>query len=47
MEWRVGADRHCFAGDDMVIQLTTYASEKSRYLIATSHTSVFILRDVC
>jgi len=46
MERRVGADRHCFAGDDM-IQFIKYASEKSRYLIATCRTSVFILRDVC
>jgi len=30
----------------MMIQLTKYASEKSRYLIATSRTSAFILRDV-
>jgi len=31
----------------MLIRLIKYASEKSRYLIATSRTSVFILRDVC
>jgi len=31
----------------MMIQLINYASQKSRYLIATSRTSVFILRDVC
>jgi hypothetical protein len=47
VERRVAADRHCLEGDDMLIQLIKYASEKSRYLIATSHTSVFILRDVC
>ena len=47
MERRVAADRHCFEGDEMMIQLIKYASEKSRYLIATSRTSVLILRDVC
>jgi hypothetical protein len=47
MKRRVGADRHCFTGDYMMIQLIKCASEKSRYLLATSHTSVFILRDVC
>jgi hypothetical protein len=31
----------------MMIQLIKCASEKSRYLIATYRTSVFILRDVC
>ena len=27
MERRVAADRHCFEGDEMMIQLTKYASE--------------------
>jgi len=31
----------------MMIQLTKYASEKSRDLIATSRTSVFIIGEVC
>jgi hypothetical protein len=47
VERRVAADRDCFEGYEMMIQLIKHASEKSRYLIAASRTSVFILRDVC
>ena len=47
MDERVAADRHCFEGDDKMIQLIKYPSEKSLCLIATSRTSVFILRDAC